>query len=73
MRQHLLIRLPLYCPEHARKASVINKLAERFNLIFENVLPSNSFHLPDGGTVPSLYDVPCVWQVWEFGAQSHPQ
>jgi len=52
-------------PRTFRKASVINKLAERFNLILENVLPSNSFHLPDG----TIYDVPCVWQVWKFGAQ----
>ena len=50
-------------PRTFRKASLINKLPERFNLILENVLPSNSFHLPDG----TNYDVPCVWQIWKDG------
>ena len=52
-------------PRTFRKASVINKLSVRFNLIVENILPTNSFHLPDG----TIYDVPCVWQVWGYGAQ----
>ena len=50
-------------PRTFRKASVINRLSERFNLVLETKLPKNSFHLPDG----KVYDVPCVWQVWKLG------
>ena len=50
-------------PRIFRKASVINRLSERFNLVLETKLPKNSFHLPDG----KVYDVPCVWQVWKLG------
>ena len=34
-------------PRTFRKASVINRLSEKFNLILETMLPKNSFHLPD--------------------------
>ena len=54
-------------PRTFRKTSVINRLPERFNLTLEDILPKNSFHLPDGDTVPFLYDVPCVWQIWKKG------
>tara|TARA_Y100000361_G_scaffold39189_1_gene33521 strand:- start:798 stop:1583 length:786 start_codon:yes stop_codon:yes gene_type:complete len=50
-------------PRTFRKASVINRLSEKFNLVLETMLPKNSFHLPDG----KVYDVPCVWQVWKSG------
>tara|TARA_B100001063_G_scaffold245315_1_gene280657 strand:- start:933 stop:1709 length:777 start_codon:yes stop_codon:yes gene_type:complete len=50
-------------PKTFRKASVINRLSEKFNLVLETKLPKNSFHLPDG----KVYDVPCVWQVWKSG------
>ena len=50
-------------PRTFRKVSVINRLSEKFNLVLENKLPKNSFHLPDG----KVYDVPCVWQVWKLG------
>jgi len=51
-------------PRTFRKTSIINRLPERFNLELENILPYNSFHLPDG----TNYDVPCVWQIWKFGS-----
>ena len=50
-------------PRTFRKASVINRLSEKFNLVLETKLPKNSFHLPSG----KVYDVPCVWQVWKLG------
>ena len=50
-------------PRTFSKISIINRLPERFNLKLEKILPSNSFHLPDG----TIYDVPCVWQIWKDG------
>ena len=50
-------------PRTFRKTSVINRLPKEFNLELENILPSKSFHLPDG----TNYSVPCVWQIWKKG------
>lgn len=50
-------------PRTFRKPSVINRLSNNFNLRLEDKLPRNSFHTPDG----KIYDVPCVWQVWDKG------
>ena len=50
-------------PKTFRKTSIINRLPERFNLVLEEILPNNSFHLLDG----TIYDVPCVWQIWRRG------
>ena len=48
-------------PRTFRKPAIINRLHKNFHLVIEIILPKNSFHTPDG----KLYDVPCVWQVWE--------
>ena len=50
-------------PKTFKKPSLINKLNDDFNLDIEIDLPAYSFHTPDG----ELYDVPCVWQVWNKG------
>ncbi len=47
-------------PRTFRKASVINRLDERFHLIDEIDLPRNSFIFED-----ETYDVPCVFQIWK--------
>jgi hypothetical protein len=51
-------------PRTFRKASIINRLSEKFKLELETKLPKNSFHLPNG----KIYDVSCVWQVWKSGS-----
>lgn len=51
-------------PRTFRKASLINRLDENFNLVLEKILPTKSFHLSDG----VKYDVPCVWQIWKKGS-----
>ena len=48
-------------PRTFRKPSIKNRLGQYFHLVKEEILPDDSFHTPDG----KLYDVPCVWQVWE--------
>jgi hypothetical protein len=48
-------------PRTFRKPSVQNRLPDHFHLQKEIILPKYSFHTPDG----ELYDVPCVWQIWE--------
>ena len=48
-------------PRTFRKPSTINQLNEYFHLSKEMILDKDSFHLPDG----TLYDVPCVFHVWE--------
>lgn len=48
-------------PRTFRKPTIINRLHKNFHLETEKILPEKSFHTPDG----KLYDVPCVWQVWE--------
>jgi hypothetical protein len=50
-------------PRTFRKASVINRLNENFNLVLDKILPPKSFHLSEG----TIYDVPCVWQIWKKG------
>ena len=52
-------------PRTFRKPSTINQLDKYFHLSKDVILGKNSFHLPDG----TLYNVPCVFQVWE----RHPQ
>ena len=48
-------------PRTFRKPSTINQLDKYFHLSKDVILGKNSFHLPDG----TLYNVPCVFQVWE--------
>ena len=48
-------------PRTFRKPSIKNRLDEYFHLVEETILQKKSFHTPDD----KLYDVPCVWQVWE--------
>ena len=48
-------------PRTFRKPAIINRLDEYFHLVEETILQKKSFHTPDD----KLYDVPCVWQVWE--------
>lgn len=46
-------------PKTFRKASVVNKLSEEFDIVYDDDSPKNSFIL-DGVE----YDVPCCFQVW---------
>jgi hypothetical protein len=46
-------------PKTFRKASIINRLNNRFNIIFDDTVPPNSF-IYNGKS----YDVPCCCQIW---------
>ena len=48
-------------PRTFRKMSTENQLSKNFHKVFEELLPLESFELPDG----TSYSVPCVFQVWE--------
>ena len=62
-------------PRTFRKPAIINRLHKNFHLVIEIILPKNSFHIIDydlpkcvknyNKKYKKLYDVPCVWQVWE--------
>ena len=46
-------------PRSFRKPSVFNRLDKNFRLVFEEILPENSFIFNN-----KKYDVPCVFQIW---------
>ena len=54
-------KIAFVLPRTFRKLSIINNLDKNFWLISEELLPQNSFYLPNG----EQYCVPCVFQVWE--------
>ena len=47
-------------PRTFRKSSVINRLNLKFHLVYERVLPIDSFHTPDGDP----RSVPTCFQIW---------
>jgi len=50
-------------PRTFRKISVINQLDNQFLLEHEEILPKDSFYLPDG----QACDIPCIFQIWKRG------
>ena len=54
-------------PKTFQKVSVQNKLSQSFHLIEEADVESNSFRFAEG-----IYDVPCVFQVWERREELRP-
>jgi len=51
-------------PRTFRRSSVQNRLADKFELVDEYILPRGSFYLPSEGP-NRKYDVPAVAQIWK--------
>lgn len=56
-------------PKSFKKDSMISCFEKHFHCMKQIDLDKNSFFIPDG---PHVYDVPCVFQIWERFSQERP-
>jgi hypothetical protein len=56
-------------PKSFKKDSMTSCFDRHFHCVTQIDLPRNSFFIPDG---PLVYDVPCVFQIWERFSHERP-